>query len=53
MIIVVAHNRLPRPRRRGHKDGGHGGQATTISSVVNLLNTSMLDVHRPTGVVLT
>lgn len=26
-------------RRRGHKDGGHGGQATTISSTVNLLNT--------------
>ncbi|KAH6959106.1 transmembrane amino acid transporter protein-domain-containing protein [Fusarium avenaceum] len=30
---------MSRPRRRGHKDGGHGGQATTISSVVNLLNT--------------
>ncbi|KAF4979981.1 hypothetical protein FZEAL_3935 [Fusarium zealandicum] len=30
---------MSRPRRRGHKDGGHGGQATTISSTVNLLNT--------------
>jgi amino acid permease len=30
---------MSRPRNRGHKDGGHGGQATTISSVVNLLNT--------------
>ncbi|CAF3530327.1 unnamed protein product [Fusarium graminearum] len=31
---------MSRPRRRGHKDGGYGGQATTLSSVVNLLNTS-------------
>ncbi|KAF4469336.1 AVT6-involved in amino acid efflux from the vacuole [Fusarium albosuccineum] len=30
---------MSRPRRRGHKDGGHGGQATTLSSTVNLLNT--------------
>ncbi|CAM1506328.1 Fc.00g059690.m01.CDS01 [Cosmosporella sp. VM-42] len=32
-------NDMSRPRRRGHKDGGYGGQATTISSMVNLLNT--------------
>ncbi|OAA47122.1 Amino acid transporter, transmembrane [Metarhizium rileyi] len=30
---------MPRTRRRGGKDGGHGGQASTISSIVNLLNT--------------
>ncbi|UNI13717.1 hypothetical protein JDV02_000434 [Purpureocillium takamizusanense] len=30
---------MSRTRRRGGKDGGHGGQATTISSIVNLLNT--------------
>ncbi|KAF7557498.1 hypothetical protein G7046_g6036 [Stylonectria norvegica] len=30
---------MTRSRRRGHKDGGHGGQATTISSTINLLNT--------------
>lgn len=30
---------MARTRRRGGKDGGHGGQATTPSSIVNLLNT--------------
>ncbi|KAH7126247.1 transmembrane amino acid transporter protein-domain-containing protein [Dactylonectria estremocensis] len=30
---------MSRNRHRGHKDGGQGGQATTMSSVVNLLNT--------------
>lgn len=30
---------MPRIRRRGGKDVGHGGQASTISSIVNLLNT--------------
>ncbi|KAK7418655.1 hypothetical protein QQX98_003845 [Neonectria punicea] len=30
---------MSRTRLRGHKDGGHGGQATTASSVVNLMNT--------------
>lgn len=30
---------MSRTRLRGHKDGGQGGQATTMSSVVNLLNT--------------
>ncbi|KAK5991229.1 Vacuolar amino acid transporter 6 [Cladobotryum mycophilum] len=29
----------PPPRRRGGKDGGYNGQATMISSIVNLLNT--------------
>ncbi|KAF4509847.1 hypothetical protein G6O67_001787 [Ophiocordyceps sinensis] len=30
---------MSRMRRRGGKDGGHGGQASTLSSTVNLLNT--------------
>ncbi|KAG6040819.1 hypothetical protein E4U41_006990 [Claviceps citrina] len=30
---------MSRSRRRGGKDGGHGGKASTISSIVNLLNT--------------
>ncbi|KAK2593953.1 hypothetical protein QQS21_008360 [Conoideocrella luteorostrata] len=34
-----SRNDMPRTRRRGGKDGGHGGQASTISSIVNLLNT--------------
>ncbi|RCI12550.1 hypothetical protein L249_0839 [Ophiocordyceps polyrhachis-furcata BCC 54312] len=33
-----AHD-MSRTRRRGGKDGGHGGQASTLSSIVNLLNT--------------
>ncbi|KAG5999461.1 hypothetical protein E4U54_001836 [Claviceps lovelessii] len=30
---------MSRSRRRGGKDGGHGGKASTVSSIVNLLNT--------------
>ncbi|PHH90816.1 hypothetical protein CDD83_2570 [Cordyceps sp. RAO-2017] len=30
---------MSRTRRRGGKDGGHGGQASPLSSTVNLLNT--------------
>ncbi|KAG5931711.1 hypothetical protein E4U53_001648 [Claviceps sorghi] len=34
-----ARRDMSRSRRRGGKDGGHGGKASTISSIVNLLNT--------------
>ncbi|KAG5926772.1 hypothetical protein E4U42_002966 [Claviceps africana] len=30
---------MSRSRRRGGKDGGHAGKASTVSSIVNLLNT--------------
>ncbi|QUC18080.1 uncharacterized protein UV8b_02321 [Ustilaginoidea virens] len=36
---ATSRSDMPRSRRRGGKDGGHGGRASTVSSIVNLLNT--------------
>ncbi|KAI9904195.1 hypothetical protein N3K66_000724 [Trichothecium roseum] len=50
---------MARPRRRGRKDGGYQGQASMLSSIVNLLNTiigagtlAMPSVFAHTGIML-